>query len=48
MEPTVEPLWCLQYSDRIAGTTVVQLSAPFASLTQTPQTPPPTQPPPTQ
>jgi len=37
-----------KYSDRIAGTTVVQLSAPLASLTQTPQTPPPTQPPPTQ
>jgi uncharacterized RDD family membrane protein YckC len=37
-----------KYSDRMAGTTVVQLSAPFASLTQTPQTPPPTQPPPTQ
>jgi len=37
-----------KYTDRIAGTTVVQLSAPLASLTQTPQTPPPTQPPPAQ
>lgn len=34
-----------KYTDRMAGTTVVQRSAPFASLTQTPQQnqPPPTQ-----